>query len=148
MRCAQQRPHVQAPTSHKTRPSELLVLAPPPCALTCRLEDFSRFLTHLLAWPCGSMHSGQRRALATMIPFSMEDESLGRLAMSHSRILTGSPRMDERLNLAVCGMLADLCGYGQVYGERAEFATGMQDGPPAAPHSSPSKQSQVDAIPV
>jgi hypothetical protein len=57
------------------------------------------------------MHSGQRRALATMMPFSIEEESFGRLAMSHSRILTGSPRMEERLNLEVWGMLAELRGW-------------------------------------
>jgi hypothetical protein len=32
------------------------------------------------------MHRGQRRALAMMMPFSMEKESLGREAISHSRI--------------------------------------------------------------
>ena len=35
------------------------------------------------------MHSGQRRALATMIPFSIEKLSLGKLAMSHSRTWRG-----------------------------------------------------------
>ena len=31
--------------------------------MTWRLWDFSMFLIHLLAWPWGSMRSGQRRAL-------------------------------------------------------------------------------------
>ena len=30
---------------------------------TWRLLAFSMFLTHLLAWPCGSIISGHRRAL-------------------------------------------------------------------------------------
>ena len=35
------------------------------------------------------MQSGQRRALATIMPFSIEKLSLGRLAMSHSRTWRG-----------------------------------------------------------
>lgn len=60
--------------------------------------------------------SGHRRALATMMPFSVEKESLGRPAICHSRILTGSPRMVVRENLAVWGMLACLEGGGKRWG--------------------------------
>ncbi len=48
------------------------------------------FLTHLLAWPCGSIMSGQRRALDTMMPFSTDSVSVGRPAMVQERTLTGS----------------------------------------------------------
>mmetsp|Transcript_29030 Transcript_29030/g.94592 ORF Transcript_29030/g.94592 Transcript_29030/m.94592 type:complete len:201 (-) Transcript_29030:930-1532(-) len=51
---------------------------------------------HLLACPCGSIMSGHRRAEATMIAFSTEKRSLGRPAMFHARILTGSPRVLTR----------------------------------------------------
>ena len=39
--------------------------------------------THLLAWRCGSIMSGQRRACATMMPLSMLAASFGRPAASH-----------------------------------------------------------------
>ena len=41
-----------------------------------------------------------------MMPLSMENESLGRPAMPHSRIATGSPRHDTSENLAELGMPA------------------------------------------
>eukprot|EP00959_Pyramimonas_sp_CCMP1952_P082876 1732102-Pyramimonas_sp.AAC.1 len=52
---------------------------------TLRLLARSMFLTHLFACPCGSIISGHRRAFATMMPLSMENESFGSPAMSHSR---------------------------------------------------------------
>ncbi len=48
--------------------------------------------------------SGQRRAHVTMMPLSMENESLGRPAMPHARILTGSPSVATRENVAERGM--------------------------------------------
>ena len=56
------------------------------------------FLIHLLAWPWGSIISGHRRALSTIIPLSTENESTGRPAMFHARILTGLPRVEFREN--------------------------------------------------
>ena len=50
------------------------------------------------------MHSGQRRALATMMPLSVLKLSLGRPAMPHSRIRTGSPSDATSENLAERGM--------------------------------------------
>jgi hypothetical protein len=41
--------------------------------------------------------SGHRRARLTMMAFSTLKASLGRPAMSHSRVLTGVPRADTRL---------------------------------------------------
>ena len=76
------------------------------CARACRLAGRSRFLIHLLACPWGSIISGQRRALATTMPFSMEKESLGRPAISQSRTLTGSPRMAESEKRGVCATSA------------------------------------------
>ena len=61
------------------------------CAHACRLALRSRFFIHLLAWPWGSIMRGHRLALATTMPLSMDRESLGSPAMSHSRILTGTP---------------------------------------------------------
>mmetsp|Transcript_15452 Transcript_15452/g.43939 ORF Transcript_15452/g.43939 Transcript_15452/m.43939 type:complete len:208 (-) Transcript_15452:3243-3866(-) len=58
------------------------------------------FLIHRFAWPCGSMQSGHRRALSTTIPFSTLNESFGRPAMIHARILTGSPKHWTRLNFS------------------------------------------------
>ena len=68
--------------------------------ITCKLFDFSIALTHLFACPWGSIISGQRRALAIMMPLSMLKLSLGNPAMPHSRIATGSPRHLMRENLA------------------------------------------------
>ena len=48
--------------------------------------------------------SGQRRALATMMPLSIEKESLGRPAMPQARILTASPRLSMREKRAERGM--------------------------------------------
>jgi hypothetical protein len=43
-----------------------------------------------LTW--GSMNRGQRLALDTMMPLSMENESLGSPSMTQSRMRTGSPK--------------------------------------------------------
>mmetsp|Transcript_14878 Transcript_14878/g.35910 ORF Transcript_14878/g.35910 Transcript_14878/m.35910 type:complete len:233 (+) Transcript_14878:441-1139(+) len=66
------------------------------------------FFTHLFACPWGSIMSGQRRALAIMMPLSMEKESLGKPAMPHSRIATGSPKQLLSEYLALEGMPACL----------------------------------------
>jgi hypothetical protein len=68
------------------------------------------FLIHLLAWPCGSISSGQRRALDTMMPLSMENESLGSPSMVQSRILTGSPSTVTSLRVGV-GMRGEERGF-------------------------------------
>ncbi len=47
---------------------------------------------------------GQRLAFATTMALSMDNESLGRPASSHSRTFTGSPRMALREKLAVYAM--------------------------------------------
>mmetsp|Transcript_11094 Transcript_11094/g.26012 ORF Transcript_11094/g.26012 Transcript_11094/m.26012 type:complete len:262 (+) Transcript_11094:493-1278(+) len=59
---------------------------------------FSMFRKYLFAWPWGSIHSGQRRAVDTTMPLSTEKESAGRPLMIHSRILTGSPSTDSSEN--------------------------------------------------
>jgi hypothetical protein len=51
--------------------------------------------------------SGQRRAFDRMMPFSVENWSLGRPKMFHERILTWSPRVVDRLNWAEREMLLD-----------------------------------------
>ena len=61
------------------------------------------FFTHLFACPCGSIISGHRRALATMMPFSIETESDGKPAMVHWRIRTGSPSVLWMSAPGVCG---------------------------------------------
>jgi hypothetical protein len=48
--------------------------------------------------------SGQRRAHVTIMPLSMEKESLGRPAIPQALILTGSPRVETRENLEDRGM--------------------------------------------
>lgn len=88
----------------KTFPSRLLICAK---LLTCRLLFFSMFLTHLLACPCGSIMSGHLRAFATTIPFSIENESFGRPAMSHSRVLTASPRTEVREKVGDRGICSE-----------------------------------------
>ena len=47
---------------------------------------------------CGSMHSGQRRAVKAMMALSMEKASLGSPAMIQPLILTGSPSTPAREN--------------------------------------------------
>lgn len=47
---------------------------------------------------------GQRLALATTMALSIDKESFGRPASSHSRTFTGSPRMAFRENAAVWAM--------------------------------------------
>lgn len=49
--------------------------------------------------------SGQRLALSTMIPLSIEKESTGRPAICHARILTGSPRVEFTENPSEQGIL-------------------------------------------
>jgi hypothetical protein len=44
--------------------------------------------------------------LATIMPLSMENESLGRPWMAHSRIFTGSPSASCRLKTLEAGMSA------------------------------------------
>mmetsp|Transcript_13388 Transcript_13388/g.28940 ORF Transcript_13388/g.28940 Transcript_13388/m.28940 type:complete len:209 (+) Transcript_13388:264-890(+) len=45
-----------------------------------------------LAWPCGSIIRGQRRPRVTMMPFSTERSSAGRVQMFHWRTSAGSTR--------------------------------------------------------
>ena len=66
------------------------------------------FLIHLLACICGSIMSGQRRALEVMIPLSIEKLSFGRPSMFHERILTGSPKVSVRENLEEHGTCSSL----------------------------------------
>eukprot|EP00959_Pyramimonas_sp_CCMP1952_P223652 4676334-Pyramimonas_sp.AAC.1 len=47
---------------------------------------------------------GHLRALATMMPFSVEKASLGSPAMLHSRILTASPSVFTSANTALEGI--------------------------------------------
>jgi len=49
------------------------------------------FRAHCLPW--GSIISGQRREFDTMMPLSMLKLSIGRPAICHARIFTGSPRV-------------------------------------------------------
>ncbi len=72
------------------------------------LLSFSMFLIHLLAWPCGSIHSGQRRELFTMIPLSIEKASTGKPAICQARILTGSPRVLVNENVSEQGIFLAL----------------------------------------
>ena len=60
-------------------------------------EPLTRFLTHLLAWPCGSMNRGHLLENWTTTPFSTDSVSFGRPAICHCRILTGSPRVEMRV---------------------------------------------------
>ncbi len=55
-------------------------------------------------WVWGSIMSGQRLALATMMPLSMEKESLGRPAIPQARMSTGSPREAVREKVALLGI--------------------------------------------
>ena len=66
--------------------------------------SFSIALTHLFACPCGSIMSGHRLALLTMIPFSMETASAGSPAMFHARMRTGSASVDTMSAPGVCGI--------------------------------------------
>ena len=49
------------------------------------------------------MNRGHLRENCTMIPFSTDSVSLGRPAICQFLILTGSPRIEKRLALSVCG---------------------------------------------
>ena len=51
----------------------------------------SIFLTHLFAWPCGSIMSGHRFDRLSMIALSIENESFGSFEMVHARTFTSSP---------------------------------------------------------
>ena len=63
------------------------------------------FLTHLLACPCGSMKSDQRRENSTMTPFSTDKLSFGSPQICQLRILTGSLMVEMRLGSSVRGTL-------------------------------------------
>lgn len=63
-----------------------------------------RFLMKRLAWPWGSISSGQRRAVAMMMPLSMLCVSVGRPASVQLRSCTGSPSTPSTEQLGVCGM--------------------------------------------
>ena len=58
--------------------------------------------------PWGSIISGHLRALSTTIPLSTENESTGRPAMFHARILTGLPRVAFRENDSEQGIFLTL----------------------------------------
>ena len=64
----------------------------------CSLSFFSRFLSHLFAWPCGSMLSVHLCDLWIIIPFSTENESPGRPAMVQALTATGSPNIPASSN--------------------------------------------------
>jgi hypothetical protein len=81
------------------------------CQRTCNLFAFSLALIHLLAWPCGSIISGQRLLLVIMMALSMEKASLGRPARSQSRMVTGSPSTADREYLGL---------YGRPYGQKKQ----------------------------
>mmetsp|Transcript_16562 Transcript_16562/g.49424 ORF Transcript_16562/g.49424 Transcript_16562/m.49424 type:complete len:316 (+) Transcript_16562:2994-3941(+) len=76
--------------------------------ITSRPFSRSMFLIHLLACICGSIMSGQRRALDTMMPFSTETVSVGSPAIVHARMRTGSCSVRIRLVPALLGTPA-LC---------------------------------------
>ena len=61
------------------------------------------FRIHLLAWPCGSMLSGQRRELARMMPFSLETRSAGSPWTCQPRSLIGSFMTLESVAPSVAG---------------------------------------------
>lgn len=63
------------------------------------------FLTHLLAWPWGSMKRGHRREYLTITPFSVDRLSLGSPAICQLRTLTGSDRVATRVGSPVRGTL-------------------------------------------
>ena len=48
--------------------------------------------------------SGQRRALLTMMPLSVEKLSTGKPAICQSRIITGLPRVASSVNPSVHGI--------------------------------------------
>ena len=55
-----------------------------------RPASFCMFLIHLLAWPCGSIINDHRDDLERMMAFSVDRASVGKPAMFHARIATGS----------------------------------------------------------
>lgn len=63
------------------------------------------FLTHLLAWPWGSMNRGHLREYLTMTPFSTDRLSLGSPAICQLRTLTGSDNVAIRVGSLVRGTL-------------------------------------------
>mmetsp|Transcript_68216 Transcript_68216/g.156579 ORF Transcript_68216/g.156579 Transcript_68216/m.156579 type:complete len:204 (+) Transcript_68216:3137-3748(+) len=59
------------------------------------------FFTYRLAWPCGSIIRGHRRAVSMMMLFSMDTRSSGSSQMAQWRILSGSPSISLRVNWAL-----------------------------------------------
>jgi hypothetical protein len=61
-----------------------------------KIRIASSFLSKILTpfhSPCGSTISGHRRDLLTMMPFSTLKASMGRPAMFHALMATGSPKV-------------------------------------------------------
>mmetsp|Transcript_13854 Transcript_13854/g.40818 ORF Transcript_13854/g.40818 Transcript_13854/m.40818 type:complete len:211 (-) Transcript_13854:3280-3912(-) len=71
--------------------------------MTRRPASASFLRIHLLAWPCGSIMSGQRRATEMMMPLSIEKESVGSPCRFQPRIATGSPTISCRSNRSDMG---------------------------------------------
>lgn len=67
--------------------------------------QLTMFLTHLLAWPWGSMKRGHLREYLTITPFSVDRLSLGSPAICQLRTLTGSDRVATRVGSPVRGTL-------------------------------------------
>ena len=63
----------------------------------------TKFLTHLLACPCGSIKSGHRREYWTITALSTLRLSLGRPAICQLRTLTASPSNACMLHSSLCG---------------------------------------------
>mmetsp|Transcript_6043 Transcript_6043/g.20083 ORF Transcript_6043/g.20083 Transcript_6043/m.20083 type:complete len:219 (-) Transcript_6043:345-1001(-) len=76
---------------------------PPAVSPTEFLHSLFMFFIQRLAWPCGSIISGHRLALATMIPFSTDTASEGRPAICHCLICTGSAKVVWISAPGVCG---------------------------------------------
>mmetsp|Transcript_145724 Transcript_145724/g.254363 ORF Transcript_145724/g.254363 Transcript_145724/m.254363 type:complete len:345 (-) Transcript_145724:2831-3865(-) len=72
---------------------------------TFRPRLFSMLLIHLLAWPCGSIMSGQREPRLTSTPFSTLKSSPGRPCSCHSRTSVGSDRKSVGTKPRVTGIL-------------------------------------------
>lgn len=72
--------------------SKLLEKSESPSLIILSPRSFSRFFSHLLHWPWGSMLSENLLAFFMMIAFSILNESEGNPFKVQSLILTGSPK--------------------------------------------------------
>ena len=69
------------------------------------LRSASLFLIHILAWPWGSISSGNREAFVTIMPFWTESSSLGSPCKFHSPTVMESASISVRFSFAERGIL-------------------------------------------